>query len=85
MANKLSAKKRARQSIQRTVYNRNYKAGLRKARKSVLQSTAKPESLAKLSQTVALIQRTASKGVIHRNKAANLISRLQRAANKAQA
>ena len=82
MANKASAKKRARQSLANASYNRNYRAGLRKIKKELLQNTKSPDTNEKLKKTVAYIQRIAAKGVIHRNKAANLISRLTIATQK---
>lgn len=84
MANHKSALKRARQSEVRRLRNKAYKTKVRSAVKTVRGAT--PEKAAEqLSVTVSVIQKTASRGVIHRNQAARKISRLTRLVNNMQA
>ncbi|MFO8088416.1 MAG: 30S ribosomal protein S20 [Desulfatiglandaceae bacterium] len=84
MANHKSALKRARQSEVRRLRNKAYKTKVRTAVKMVRGAT--PEKAAEqLSATISVIQKTASRGVIHRNQAARKISRLTRLVNHMQA
>jgi small subunit ribosomal protein S20 len=80
VAHSLSAKKRVRQARGRTVKNRIYKSKIRTERRSAMEALTakKPETTQELKKVVALIQRVASKGIIHKNKAANLVSKLTR-------
>lgn len=85
MANHVSAAKRARQRIKRTGRNRlllgSLRSSLKRARAALTggdAGQAQPE-VAKAARAAA---QAASKGVIHRNAAARLSSRLQRALNK---
>lgn len=86
MAHTLSTKKRVRQNVKLAAQNRGYKSRIRTAKKQLLESIASGKSTVQeqLRTTVALIQRTAGKGVIHKNKAANLISELSLRANAAR-
>ena len=85
MANHKSALKRARQNILKRLRNMGYKTRVKKAvkevRAAVVDNSAEraKESLIK---TVSLIQKTASKGVIHKKKASRKISRLARQVNQ---
>jgi len=85
MANHVSAAKRARQRIKRTARNRLLLGSLRSTLKRA--RTALTEGKAETAQSVVVAAaraaaQSASKGVIHRNAAARLKSRLQRALNK---
>ena len=88
MANHVSAAKRARQRFGRTARNRLVQGALRssvKRARAALTSgdaSAAQAIVAAASQTAA---RAASKGLVHRNAAARLASRLQRALNKLNA
>ncbi|MGD8389788.1 MAG: 30S ribosomal protein S20 [Desulfobacteraceae bacterium] len=81
MANHKSALKRARQSEVRRLRNRGYKSRVKGAVKEVRSAIAdnSPEQAQeKLVSAVSILQRTASKGVIHRKTASRKISRLSR-------
>ena len=77
----LSAIKRARQTIKRNERNKDARSAMRTAIKNV-RTTASKEDLAKAAPMIA---KAAGKGLIHRRKAARLISRLTKAVNAAQA
>ena len=81
MANSKSAEKRVRQNIKTRDRNRARVASLRTAIKSVRTAVAEGDAeTAKslLDPTLAMIDRTRSRGVIHRNAAARRKSRLVR-------
>ena len=80
MATHQSALKAHRQSEKNRDHNRQFRSRLRNALKSVRTAIdGKDKAAAKtaLKETVSLIDRMASKGVIHRNAAARYKSRLQ--------
>ncbi len=84
MAHHASAEKRHRQSVARAANNRYFmstlKTFIKKARTGI---TAKDESAqATLRRATSFIQHVANKGVIHRNKASRLVSRLTKFYNK---
>ena len=82
MANHKQAEKRARQNLKRRDRNRFHKSTMRTAIKKVRAAIAQGdagEADRLLRAAVARIHRTASKGAIHRNKAARTVSRLARA------
>ena len=84
MANHKSALKRARQSEERRQRNRARKTRMKSVVKAVEEAIAtsnKELAVAKLKEAVSVIDKTASKGVIHKNKAARKISRLSRHVN----
>jgi small subunit ribosomal protein S20 len=74
----LSAQKRDRQNKKRSLRNRQALSRMKTAVKK-LQATPSQEALA---QTVPLIAKTASQGIIPRRRASRLISRLTKAVNK---
>jgi small subunit ribosomal protein S20 len=79
MAHSLSAKKRIRQNATRRARNRWRKTSMRKAVKTCLESIAHgtyDEAASSFKTACSIIDRTASKGVIHRNTAARNKSRL---------
>lgn len=86
MPNHKSAEKRVRSSLRKRARNRYYKglvkAALKNARE-VIQAGISIEE--KLRTAQKLLSSAAKKGVIHRNKAARLISRLTIQARKEQA
>jgi small subunit ribosomal protein S20 len=80
LATHQSALKAHRQSVKNREHNRQFRSRLRNALKSVRTAIdGKDTAAAKtaLKETVSLIDRMASKGVIHRNAAARYKSRLQ--------
>lgn len=86
MPNIQSAKKRLRQSLQRRARNRAAKSTLKTSIKKLQASvTAKDFDTARtqLSALSKLLDQTASKGIIHPNKASRTKSRLNHAVRKA--
>lgn len=84
MANIKSARKRAAKSIEERATNRSARSRMRSA---VKQARAAVDSGAEnadalVADAVKIIDRTASKGVIHKNTAARSKSRLVRAGTK---
>ena len=85
MANHKSALKRARQSDVRRVRNMGYKTRVKHAVKEVrtaIADNATDQAKENLIKAVSIIQKTSSKGVIHKKKASRKISRLARQVNK---
>jgi small subunit ribosomal protein S20 len=76
LPNVKSAEKRARQSVVRRDRNRRDRTRLRTAIKQVRQATAGDAARAALKSAESLLDRAASKGVIHKNTAARTKSRL---------
>ncbi|HHT52812.1 MAG TPA: 30S ribosomal protein S20 [Bacteroidales bacterium] len=81
MANHKSAKKRIRANDRKRLQNRYYARTMRNALKDVRLTTDKTEALAKLPKVTSLIDKLSKKGVIHKNKAANLKSGLMKKIN----
>jgi small subunit ribosomal protein S20 len=77
-----SAQKRARQTVKRTERNKKYKALIKGSVKRVLDTQDKTGAEAELRKTVAVLDRAAVKGIIHKNKAANQKSKLTKHLNK---
>jgi len=77
-----SAQKRARQTVKRTERNKKYKALIKGSVKRVLDNKDKAAAETELKKTVAVLDRAAVKGIIHRNKAANQKSKLTKHINK---
>jgi small subunit ribosomal protein S20 len=79
MPNHYSALKRTRQTKRRTTVNRSnkgvFRASLRNARKT-LASGSRDESRPVVAQTLSSIDKAVQKGLIHKNTAARLKSRL---------
>lgn len=79
MANHKSALKRARQNEVKKIRNKGYKTRVKKAVKEVrtaLSDDSVDQAKKSFVKTVSIIQKAASKGVIHRNQASRKISRL---------
>ncbi len=76
MANHLSSEKRIRQTITRREHNRYYGKTMRNAIKDFRALENKEEASKKLMEMYSLIDKTARRGIIHKNKAANLKSKL---------
>jgi small subunit ribosomal protein S20 len=79
VATHASALKAHRQNLKRREHNREFRAKLRSALKGI-RSALEGKDLAgakeQLNKTVSLIDKLASKGVIHRNAAARYKSRI---------
>jgi small subunit ribosomal protein S20 len=77
-----SAQKRARQTVKRTEKNKLYKAQIRSAVKNVINAKTKENAEKELKKAVAVLDKVSTKGIIHKNNAANKKSRLTRHVNK---
>ena len=89
MANIASSIKRARQNNERNAFNRSYRSRFRTAIKQLLKSLQEPSKSNKMAKratsdevrsfhkhALVMIDKTASKGLIHKNRAARTKSRL---------
>lgn len=84
MANHKSAIKRARQSEDRRLRNRARKTRLKNIVRSLeeaMTSKSVDQARERLQEAISVIDKTAGKGVIHKNTAARKISRLTRKVN----
>jgi len=85
LANHKSALKRAKQNEVKRLRNKTYKTSVKKAVKEVRTAAANnaPEKAQEnFKKAVSTLQKTASKGVIHKKQAARKISRLARQVNQ---
>jgi len=79
MPNHKSAEKRVRQNETRNAVNRSNRGSLRtqiKKLRTALVAGDKAQSLELLNPTIALIDKSVNKGVLHKNTAARYKSRL---------
>ena len=76
MPNTRSAEKRARQSRRRRDRNRQHRSRLRTAIKKVRQASGPDAARSAMTEAESLLDRLASKGIIHRNVVARHKSRL---------
>lgn len=76
-----SAEKRVRQSEKRRVRNVQKRSKLKTAIKKVKTAENKETASTELTKTISILDRMAVKGIIHKNKAANLKSKLTRQIN----
>jgi len=81
MANHISAIKRIRQNEKRRLHNRYYARTMRNAVKTFRSITDKKEAADQFPKIVALIDSVAKRSIIHKNKAANLKSKLAKQVN----
>ena len=87
MANHKSALKRMRQNDKRRLRNRLHRGRMRTQIKKFRVAVAAGDvdsASAELGKTISLVDRTRTKGVIHKNAAARTVSRLQSAFNRMQ-
>jgi small subunit ribosomal protein S20 len=85
LANHASALKRARQNEVRRVRNKSYKTRVKKAVKEVrtaMAANSPDQTQDRFKEAVSVLQKTASKGVIHKNQASRKIARLARGINR---
>jgi len=73
-----SAEKRVRQSQKRKEHNKYYAKTMRNAVKRLRNTTDKQEAEKKLPEVTAMIDKLAKKNIIHKNKAANYKSKLEK-------
>jgi small subunit ribosomal protein S20 len=89
VATHASALKAHRQSVKNREHNRQFRSRLRGALKSIRTAIAGNDlagAKAALKQTISLIDRMVSKGIIHRNAAGRYKSRIaRRLASKSKA
>ena len=76
MANHKDALKRIRQTEKRRLHNRYYAKSMRNEVRKFRTLTSKSEAESQLSKIYSIIDRVAKRGIIHRNKAANLKSKM---------
>jgi len=76
MAQHLSAERQARKAVKHRERNRAYMSKMKTAVKRVRNSKEKEKGAAALKKVVKLLDQLASKGIIHRNNAANKKSSL---------
>lgn len=81
MANHQSALKRIRQNETRKLRNRYYAKTMRNAVRKYRELTDKKEAQDSLPKLYEMIDKLAKKGVIHKNKAGNLKSKITKYAN----
>ncbi len=85
MATHKSAMKRARQNEVRRLRNKNYRTRsknmIKEVRAAIADNSA-DQARESLKDSVSVIQKSVSKGVVHKNTAARKISRLSRRINQ---
>jgi small subunit ribosomal protein S20 len=81
MANHKATKKDVRQAAKRRDRNRYYGKTTRNAIRDLKEVTGKEAYTEKLTSVESMIDKLAKRGVIHKNKASNLKSKLARKAN----
>jgi len=82
MANHKSALKRIRQNEVRRLRNKYYHKTARTALKVLRSEENKASATEQLPKVIALLDKLAKKNIIHKNKAANLKSKLTKHVNK---
>ena len=83
MANHSATKKDARQAAKRTARNKYYGKTTRNAIRDLKAADSK-EMGEKFPEVASMIDKLAKRGVIHKNKAANLKSKLAKKVNTAK-
>ena len=81
MANHKSAIKRIRQSEKRRLFNKYYHKTVRNAVRKLRTIVSKKEASELFPKVVAMLDKLAKRNIIHRNKAANLKSKLAKHMN----
>ena len=78
MANHKSSLKRIRQTEKRRLHNRYYAKSMRNEVRKFRTITDKSEAENQLPRMYKMIDKVAKRGIIHKNKAANLKSKLSK-------
>lgn len=78
MANHKSSKKRIRQSEKKRVFNRYFAVTTRNAIKILRDTQDKAEAQTLFPKVVSMLDKLAKKNIIHKKKASNLKSKLQK-------
>jgi small subunit ribosomal protein S20 len=76
-----SCKKRVKTSEESRISNRTYRSQVRSIIRQVREAGTKSAAEENLSKAIALLDRLAQKGIMHKNTAANQKSRLTRFVN----
>jgi|TARA_B110000467_G_C18254607_1_gene442550 small subunit ribosomal protein S20 len=76
MSAKGTVLKRAKQSIKANIRNKNYKSALKTTIKKTMNESNKEKATKLADEAFSTIDKAASKGVIHKNKAANKKSKI---------
>jgi small subunit ribosomal protein S20 len=88
LANHKDAAKRATQSVKRRARNRTYRTRMRNSiadlRTRITEAEGEEAVQGSLRSAISVIQRLASKGIIHRNQAARRVARLTAAVTTAR-
>lgn len=82
MANHHSSLKRIRQTAARKAHNHYYALTARNAVRKLRATTGKEDATALLPKVTSMLDKLAKRNIIHRNKAANLKSKLAVYVNK---
>ena len=82
MAHTASAKKRIRQAEKRRLRNKHYKSMMKTYIKKVRTASDRETAEQALRQATSIIDKLVSKGIIHKNTAANRKARLTRFVNR---
>jgi small subunit ribosomal protein S20 len=77
-----SAKKRVKTSLRKKERNKVYKTKLKNVTKKVREEEVKETAVKSLVEATSVLDKLVSKGIIHKNKAANQKSKLAKAVNK---
>ncbi len=81
MANHKSALKRIKTNETKRLHNRYYARTMRRAIRKFRATTEKAEAEGMFKSVISIIDKNAKRGIIHKNKAANLKSKLTRHMN----
>ena len=81
MANHSATKKDVRQSRKRNERNRYYGKTTRNAIRDIRATEKKKDASGQLPEVASMIDKLAKRGIIHKNKAANLKSKLAKKVN----
>lgn len=81
MANHKSSLKRIRQSETRRLRNRYYGRTMRNAIRKLRATTDKEVAMEMFPKVISLIDKNVKRSIVHRNKAANLKSKLNKRIN----
>ncbi len=76
-----SAEKRVRQNEKRRIRNKAKRSRMKTAIKKVKNAPDKETAVVELKRTVSILDKMAVKRIIHKNKAANIKSKLTKSVN----
>ena len=82
MAHYKSAKKRIRSNEKKRLYNRYYKKTMRTMIKKILATTDPNEAINMLPSFYSVVDKNVKRGIIHKNKGANLKHKMTKELNK---